>query len=109
MRPLPYSRRGWRAGALLSAALVALLLGLAPFATALEVHHALAAADHDGHEHSEFDLCQWVQHHTGQSLLAVAPLMARYVILLDDLIPLDRFFLAAVLVPSGSPRAPPVS
>lgn len=89
--------------------LVFLLLVLAPFAGALEVHHALAAADHDGHEHSDFDLCQWVQHHTGHSLPAVMPQVERYVLLLDDLIPLDRFFLTAVLVPGGSPRAPPQS
>ncbi|GKS58968.1 hypothetical protein YTPLAS18_24950 [Nitrospira sp.] len=98
-----------RALPLLSTALVLLLLALAPFAVALEVHHVLAAADHDGHEHSDFDLCQWVQHHTGQSVLALAPLMERYILLLDDTIPPDRFFLAAVLVPGGSPRAPPIS
>ncbi len=90
-------------------ALVILLLALAPFAGALEVHHALAAADHDGHEHSDFDLCQWVQHHTGHSLPAVVPQLDRYVLLLDDLIPLDRFFLTALFVPGGSPRAPPQS
>lgn len=97
---------GWQ---WLTTALVVLLLAMAPFASALEVHHQLAAADQDGHEHSDFDLCQWVQHHTGQSLVAVVPLMERYAVLLDDLIPLDRFFLTAVLVPAGSPRAPPVS
>ena len=31
--------------------LVTLLLAMAPFAAALEIHHELAAADHDGHEH----------------------------------------------------------
>ena len=49
-------------------ALTTVLLALSPFAAALEVHHSLAAADHDGHEHSDSDLCQWVQHHTGSSL-----------------------------------------
>jgi hypothetical protein len=44
------------------------LLTLAPFAAALEVHHALAEADHDGHQHSEFDLCQWVQLHSASSI-----------------------------------------
>ncbi len=86
-----------------------LLLAMAPFATALDIHHELAAADHDGHEHSDFDLCQWVQQHTGHSLPAVIPLMERYIVWLDDRIPLDRFFLAAVRVPGGAPRAPPLS
>ena len=35
--------------------LVTLLLAMAPFAAALEIHHELAAADHDGHEHSDTD------------------------------------------------------
>ncbi len=48
--------------------LVLLLLAIAPFAVAQDVHHELAAADHDGHEHSDTDLCQWLQHHTAGSL-----------------------------------------
>ena len=31
------------------------------FAGALEVHHVFSEIDHDGHEHSDFDLCQWLQ------------------------------------------------
>ena len=38
-----------------------IFFGLLPFASALEVHHIFAEVDHDGHEHSDFDLCQWVQ------------------------------------------------
>lgn len=94
---------------LLSSALVLLLLTLAPFAAALEVHHTLAAADHDGHEHSDFDLCQWVQHHTGQSMLAVLPQVERQASMVETRIPPDRFFSTSVRVPAGSPRAPPVS
>jgi hypothetical protein len=41
--------------------LILLLLAIAPFAVAQDVHHELAAADHDGHEHSDTDLCQWLQ------------------------------------------------
>ncbi len=37
------------------------LLTLAPFAAALEIQHELAAADHDGQEHSDTDLCQWLR------------------------------------------------
>ena len=101
--------RQTRVHSVMSLVLVLILLALAPFAVALEVHHVLAAADHDGHEHSDFDLCQWVQHHTGQSVLALVPLMERHIVLLHNNIPLDRFFVAAVLVPGGSPRAPPIS
>ncbi len=53
--------------------LACMLLVMAPFAAALEIHHELAAADHDGHEHSDTDLCQWVQYHTGHSLAGDAP------------------------------------
>jgi hypothetical protein len=52
----------------LSVSLIAILLALAPFAVAQDVHHELAAADTDGHEHSDTDLCQWVQHHTSGSV-----------------------------------------
>ena len=38
-----------------------IFFGLLPFASALEVHHIFAEVDYDGHEHSDFDLCQWVQ------------------------------------------------
>ncbi|MDX2253648.1 MAG: hypothetical protein NW202_15265 [Nitrospira sp.] len=55
-----------RAG--LSVGLILLVMALAPFAVAQDVHHELAAADTDGHEHSDNDLCQWVQHHTAGSL-----------------------------------------
>ena len=53
--------------------LACMLLAMAPFAAALEIHHALAAADHDGHEQSDTDLCQWVQYHTGHSLVGDVP------------------------------------
>jgi hypothetical protein len=45
------------------------LVAVIPVAAALEIHHELAAADHDGHKYSDNDLCQWVQHQvTGWSL-----------------------------------------
>ena len=59
----------------ISLAMLVILLGLAPFAVAQDVHHELAAADHDGHEHSDTDLCQWVQHHTAGSLDDGAPVL----------------------------------
>lgn len=60
----------------LAVAMAMILVVLAPFASALEIHHALAAADDDGHEHSASDLCQWVQHHTGSSVLSGIPFVA---------------------------------
>lgn len=45
----------------IAATVVLFFLCLLPFASALEVHHIFAEVDHDGHEHSDFDLCQWVQ------------------------------------------------
>ena len=45
------------------------LLVSVPFGHALEIHHLFAEVDHDGHEHSEHDLCTWVQHHTGGSYI----------------------------------------
>lgn len=44
-----------------------------PFGHALEIHHIFSEIDHDGHQHSDFDLCQWVQQHTSNSLAWDAP------------------------------------
>jgi hypothetical protein len=64
---------GVKTGASIAVALSLLIFVMAPFSTALAVHHELAAADHDGHEHSDNDLCQWVQYHTGHSLVGDVP------------------------------------
>ena len=87
--------------------LVLLLLVFAPFAVAQDVHHELAAADHDGHEHSDTDLCQWVQHHTAGSLVNGAPLFT--VQELVDLLELsaDSVLLSFELSTPGPSRAPP--
>src|SRR5438094_9533982 len=90
-------------------ALALTLLALAPFAAALEVHHALAAADFDGHQHSDSDLCQWVQHHTGSSLLVCAPAVESHVTLEEHQFQPPRILLSIRLVQAGSSRAPPVS
>ncbi|HSS30567.1 MAG TPA: hypothetical protein VLL06_06075 [Nitrospiraceae bacterium] len=87
--------------------LVLLLLAIAPFAVAQDVHHELAAADHDGHEHSDTDLCQWVQHHTAGSLDDGSPLLTaqKLVDLLD--LPVDSVLLSVELSTPGPSRAPP--
>jgi hypothetical protein len=87
--------------------LVLLLLAIAPFAVAQDVHHELAAADHDGHEHSDTDLCQWVQHHTAGSLDVGAPLFtAQELVALLEL-PADSVLLSFELFTPGPSRAPP--
>jgi hypothetical protein len=89
--------------------LVLLLLAIAPFAVAQDVHHELAAADHDGHEHSDTDLCQWVQHHTAGSLDDGAPLFtAQYLATVLGL-PADSVLLSVELSTPGPSRAPPHS
>lgn len=89
--------------------LVLLLLAIAPFAVAQDVHHELAAADHDGHEHSDTDLCQWVQKHTSGSLDFGAPLLkAQELVDLLEL-PADSVLLSFELSTPGPSRAPPRS
>ena len=87
--------------------LVLLLLAIAPFAVAQDVHHELATADHDGHEHSDTDLCQWVQHHTAGSLDDGAPIfrVQEFVTLLK--LPADSVLLSVELSTRGPSRAPP--
>ena len=48
---------------------------LLPFSGALEIHHVFAEVDHDGHEHSDFDLCQWVQQHANGLLVLEKPIV----------------------------------
>lgn len=92
-----------------SAALVALLLTLAPFAVAQDVHHELAAADTDGHEHSDNDLCQWVQHHTAGSLDVDVPRLVFCEFVLQQDLPADQPLLSVDLSSVGPSRAPPRS
>jgi hypothetical protein len=89
--------------------LVCALLILAPFAVAQDVHHELAAADTDGHEHSENDLCQWVQHHTSGSIDLAPPLFSAWEIITRFDLPLQLDVLSAEPQFCGPSRAPPVS
>jgi len=89
--------------------LVLLLLAIAPFAVAQDVHHELAAADHDGHEHSDTDLCQWVQHHTAGSLDDGAPLFTAQDLVTVLELPADSVLLSVELSTPGPSRAPPRS
>jgi hypothetical protein len=87
--------------------IVLLLLAIAPFAVAQDVHHELAAADHDGHEHSDNDLCQWLQHHTAGFFDIGAPLFtAQELVDLLEL-PADSVLLSFELSTPGPSRAPP--
>ena len=89
--------------------LVLLLLTIAPFAVAQDVHHELAAADHDGHEHSDTDLCQWVQHHTAGSLDDGAPLFTTQELVTLLELPANSVLLSTELSTPGPSRAPPRS
>ena len=96
-----------RAG--LSVSLILLLLALAPFAVAQDVHHELAAADTDGHEHSDNNLCQWVQHHTAGSLDFDVPGLTFSVLVQPHELPVESPLLSADLSIVGPSRAPPRS
>jgi hypothetical protein len=96
-----------RAGVALG--MICILLGLAPFAVAQDVHHELAAADTDGHEHSDTDLCQWVQHHTAGSLDLDVPKLAVCEVVRHQELPSESLLLSVDLSFVGPSRAPPVS
>lgn len=87
--------------------MICLILGLAPFAVAQDVHHELAAADTDGHEHSDTDICQWVQHHIAGSVDLDVPRLAVCDVVLQQAPPSDSILLSAVLSLVGPSRAPP--
>jgi hypothetical protein len=100
-------RLAFQARSAVALGLVLLLLAIAPFAVAQDVHHELAAADHDGHEHSDTDLCQWVKHHTAGFLDIGTPLFTvqELVELLE--FPADSVLLSFELSTPGPSRAPP--
>jgi hypothetical protein len=91
----------------LSLALIALLLALAPFAVAQDVHHELAAADTDGHEHSDTDLCQWVQHHTSGSVDLGGPPGSAFGIVGSHELPAPAQLFSVEFPSVGPSRAPP--
>ena len=85
-----------------------IFLCLLPFSGALEIHHVFAEIDHDGHEHSDFDLCQWVQQHANGIFVFEKPL--------SDVLPLDfsqekvcknGVFISYLGLSIPSPRPPP--
>jgi hypothetical protein len=87
--------------------MVCLMLGLAPFAVAQDVHHELAAADSDGHEHSDTDICQWVQHHTAGSVDFDSPKLVFREPVRQQELPSDSVLLPVALSLIGPSRAPP--
>lgn len=87
--------------------MICILLGLAPFAVAQDVHHELAAADTDGHVHSEADLCQWVQHHTAGSLDLDVPRLAVCELVWHQELPSESVLHSVDLSFVGPSRAPP--
>ena len=87
--------------------LALLLLSIAPFAVAQDVHHELAAADHDGHEHSDNDLCQWLQHHTAGSLDVDLSHLSVCDLVRNQDPPVESVLLSVDLSDVGPSRAPP--
>jgi hypothetical protein len=94
-----------RAGVTLG--MICIILGLAPFAVAQDVHHELAAADSDGHEHSDTDICQWVQHHIAGSVDLDLPRLAVCDVVRHQELPSESVLLSAVPSLVGPSRAPP--
>ncbi len=91
----------------LAVSLILLLMVLAPFAVAQDVHHELAAVDTDGHEHSDNDLCQWVQHHTAGSLDLDVPEPAFRELVKQCELPAEPVLLSIAFSFVGPSRAPP--
>lgn len=96
-----------RLKASLSVGLILLLMVLAPLAVAQDVHHELAAADSDAHEHSDTDICQWVQHHTTGSVDYDVPRLALCESVRQQEPQLEPLLLSAAPSLVGPSRAPP--
>ena len=87
--------------------MICIILGLAPFAVAQDVHHELAAADTDGHEHSDTDICQWVQHHIAGSVDLDLPRLSVCDLVRQQECPSEHILLSSTLSLVGPSRAPP--
>jgi hypothetical protein len=105
LRKLRYLSSLLRSGVALG--MICIILGLAPFAVAQDVHHELAAADSDGHEHSDTDICQWVQHHIAGSVDLDIPRFAVCDVVRQQEPPSESVLLSAALSFLGPSRAPP--
>jgi hypothetical protein len=86
---------------------IVFFVGSIPFAHALEIHHLFAEIDHDTHQHSEFDLCQWVKKHTGNSLLWDPPRVSHGSIGIPFLFPESPFVYDSVSCLLSYSRGPP--
>lgn len=84
------------------------LLVMGPFSVALGIHHLLAEADHDGHQHSDSDICQWVQHHSGESLFFDPPRVEAFLIPVVHRFLEPSLLLTTWLCKASQSRAPPV-
>lgn len=99
----------------LSHSKLAFLIGLVflsflPFVGVLDLHHTFAEFDHDGHEHSAFDICQWVQHHANSTLDCFNPLADSVQAPQSPLIvPAISTFSIQHTSPVYAPRPPPIS
>jgi hypothetical protein len=93
----------------ISLAVVTALLAITPFVAVLEVHHLLAAADQDGHEHSDTDLCQWVQHHAGSSIQPVIPTVCSVPTAGQHELPVPALLISSALTALDPARGPPIS
>jgi hypothetical protein len=96
-----------RLGKALLVTLLLVLVAITPFVAVLEVHHALGAVDQDGHQHSDSDLCQWVQHHAGSSLQAVLPSVASVPAVTTHELPVPALLVSSGSIPVAPARAPP--
>ncbi|GJL55081.1 MAG: hypothetical protein NPIRA02_22130 [Nitrospirales bacterium] len=88
--------------------LLFLLLIELPFFSVLGVEHVLANAEPDGHAHSDFDLCDWLQIQTTGSLTFHIDLLSPVFIgLSDKILQGTVVFNKQLSIPSSPPRAPP--
>jgi hypothetical protein len=83
------------------------LLAFPPFIATLELHHQLGDADRDGHQHSDADLCSWVQSHASSSISDCTPVMVSQPAASTSLSPYSDLVVEHVLLVNLPARGPP--
>jgi hypothetical protein len=83
------------------------LLSSSPFVQALEIHHLFAEVDHDEHQHSDADLCQWIQNHTANSPIGDASHLSPLSVIAGFFLPDKDQNIPSLTLPLRHPRGPP--
>ena len=60
------------------------VLVLVPLTGVLEIHHVLGEGEHHEQQHSDFDLCTWLEVQVSSTVVLAVPDVVQHILLLSD-------------------------